>query len=95
MTVKCVNQLHQDAIVKFYNRGNWPIVGLASRFCTSPRTIGRILEERGLATPAPRLKGEAYNIMQLLKKHNLSYDGLENMILNFAILQKYKPKQKK
>lgn len=54
-----------------------PIKLLAEQFNTSTRTIGRVLEEGGLATPVPRLKGEAYQVMKFLDEQHLDLEGLK------------------
>jgi hypothetical protein len=71
ITVKCLSEAVKDEIVAHYNN-KAKVKDLAIAFDTSTRTIGRVLEERGLSTPVPRLKGEAYQIMKLLKTVGLS-----------------------
>lgn len=80
MTVKSLKHAEKDSICLAYRAKTLTIKELASYFNTSSRTIGRVLEERGLATPVPRLKGEAYQVMQLLKEHNLDIAQLKDMI---------------
>jgi hypothetical protein len=73
MTVKCFTSLEKDRIVADYIGKCFPNnKALAECWATSTRTINRILEERGLATPVPRLKGEAHQVMLLLKDHGIS-----------------------
>ena len=36
----------------------------------------------GIATPVARIKGEAYQVMQLLKKYNLNYSTLKTLLEN-------------
>jgi len=80
MKVKCLSEFTKDSIIAVYNTKRYTLLQLADSWEVSPRTIGRILEERGLATPVPRLKGEAYQVMQLLKKHDMSAEALETLL---------------
>jgi len=77
MKVKCFDALSKDHICLAYSHKTMNIKELAEHFKTSARTIGRVLEERGLATPVPRLKGEAYQVMQYLREHGLDLVGLK------------------
>jgi len=70
MTVKCVNEEVKDSLVHDYlhNKLLFPTTKLlADCYIMSPRTVNRILAERGLKTPEQRIKGEAWNVMALLK----------------------------
>ena len=79
MSVKCLTPADKDSIIGFYKAKHLNIKQLAKNFNTSPRTIGRVLEDAGLATPVPRLKGEAYLILGLLKEHGIDTpDQLRN-----------------
>lgn len=80
MKVKCLPSYVKDQICLAYNNKTLTLKELAEHFTTSTRTIGRVLEERGLATPVPRLKGEAYQIMQLLKEYELDLAGLKTTL---------------
>ena len=80
MTVKCVSYEDKKLIIRYYQGKLYSQKELASVFQTSPRTINRILVEAGLATAVPRIKGEAYQVMQLLKKYQLQPDELELVI---------------
>lgn len=71
MTVKLAKHT-KDNIRLVYTRKTLTIKEMTQFFGVSSRTIGRVLEEGGLATPVPRLKGEAHQVMLLLKKHNLT-----------------------
>lgn len=76
MQVKCLTAEEKDQIVLAYTHKTLNLKELAKHFNSSPRTIGRVLEERGLATPVPRLKGEAYQVMKFLNEHGLDLQGL-------------------
>jgi hypothetical protein len=84
MTVKCIKQDIKDQIAASYRNKYKSIKQLAIENHTSPRTIGRVLEEHGLATPVPRLKGEAYHAMKLLEKFNVSVEELEQILINYT-----------
>lgn len=73
MTVKCFTAQEKQAVIRQYNAKTFPTLKeLAANWGASPRTIGRILEEAGLATPVPRIQGEAYQIMQVLKAFKIT-----------------------
>ena len=76
LTVKCLHASEKDAIVHAYTLKTLNLLELAKFFNTSTRTIGRVLEERGLATPVPRLKGEAHQVMRILHAYGLNADTL-------------------
>lgn len=71
MTVKCLTQTQKDQIVHWYKKKIYNQKELAKNYNTSERTINRVLIEYGLATPVARIKGEAYQVMQVLKKYNI------------------------
>lgn len=79
MTVK-LGKHTKDNIRLVYTRKTLSIKEMTQFFGVSSRTIGRVLEEGGLATPVPRLQGDAYQVMQLLKKHNLTPVTLTAML---------------
>jgi hypothetical protein len=80
MQVKILNDIQKDVICTLYTAKTHTIKKLATEYHTSPRTIGRVLEERGLATPVPRIKGEAYHALKLLQKHNLTPAQADQML---------------
>jgi AraC-like DNA-binding protein len=80
VTVKCLTEAQKDAAVAYYKSNVLNLKEIAQCFGTSPRTISRVLQERGLATPVPRLKGEAYQAVQLMKEYDLSIPGLKTVL---------------
>lgn len=88
--VKSLSIFQKDHIVTEYTAKRMNMRQLAKHHDTSERTIGRVLEERGLATPVPRLKGEAYRAMKLLKEHHLTVDDLAR-ILSRTVLKDFPP----
>lgn len=80
MTVKCFTEHIKDQICLAYAHKTMKQWELAKHFETSPRTIGRVLEDRGLATPVPRLKGEAYMTMQILAEYGLTPETLRHTL---------------
>ena len=80
MAVKCLTEHQKKYIIFFYQKKNYQLKQLAEQFDVSPRTINRVLIEAGIATPVARIKGEAYHVMQLLKKHGLDRQSLEAML---------------
>ena len=71
MTVKCLTKAQKDLIAHWYKNKIYSQKELAQKMATSERTINRVLVEYGLATPVARIKGEAYQVMQVLKKYNI------------------------
>ena len=80
MSVRCLTKAQKDLIVFCYQNKMFTQKELAERANTSERTINRVLIEYGLATPVARIKGEAYQVMQLLKKYGVDYDTLNRVI---------------
>ena len=79
-SVKCFTEHQKNYIVHFYKNKKMNIKQLAEHFETSPRTIGRVLDEYEVARPTARAKGEAYNVMKLLEQHHLNYATLKMML---------------
>ena len=82
MSVKCITQSQKDSILSLYQNKVMTQKELAVRFNTSQRTINRIFIEAGIATPVARIKGEAYHVMQLLKKYNVNHSTLKTLLEN-------------
>ena len=80
MAVKCVTEMQKKCIAYAYTRKTMTQKELAENFEVSERTINRVLVEVGLATPVARIKGEAYSVMQLLKKYQLDLASLTTML---------------
>ena len=80
MTVKCLTQDQKYSLITLYKNKLFNQKQLAERFNTSERTVNRVLIEAGLATPVARIKGEAYHVMQLLKKYGLDKDSLTSLL---------------
>jgi len=72
MSVNCLNETQKNFVIKAYQAKHKSQKELAKYLEVSERTINRVLIEAGLATPVARIKGEAYHIMQLLKKYNIT-----------------------
>lgn len=80
MTVKCLDITSKSEIINQYNSGGWQQKELATQFNTSERTINRVLIEAGLLTPVAQLKADAYNVMQVLKKHGIDPSKFEQTL---------------
>lgn len=91
MKVKCLSAHVKDQICLAYNNKTLTLKELAFHFGTSSRTIGRVLEERGLATPVPRLKGEAHQVMLLIKSYGLDIDTLTTLLKTVSLSTPLKP----
>ena len=75
--VKCLTEAQKDEIVYQYQGPQESLVDIAEHFCTSTRTVGRVLEERGLALPVQRLKGQGYIAVKALEKHDIRAEELD------------------
>jgi DeoR/GlpR family transcriptional regulator of sugar metabolism len=80
MTVKCLTLTEKHFIAEQYDQRKMTQKELSEAFLVSERTINRVLIEKGLATPITRIKGDAYLVMQLLKKHNLDLAKLTRIL---------------
>ena len=80
MTIKCLTEVRKILIVAWYQRRLMTQKELSVHFGVSERTINRVLIEAGVATAVPRLQGEAYQAMQILKKHNISVNELDEVL---------------
>lgn len=80
MSVKCLTQHQKEYVVYYYNHKKAKQKDLANQFEVSERTINRVLIEAGVATPVARIQGEAYQVMQLLKKYHLDLPTLKTIL---------------
>lgn len=80
MTVKILTQAQKTLISQHYLSKQWNQKQLARMYLVSERTINRVLNEAGLATAVPRPKGEAYQVMQILKKNGVTVETLEERL---------------
>lgn len=80
MTVKTLNDVEKATICRLFQAKERNQKELAADFQTSARTINRVLNEAGLATAVPRLKGEAYRAVQTLKAWGITPDQLQNIL---------------
>lgn len=87
MTVKSLSAEKKQEIVAHYKAKTMTLKQMSVIYFRSARTIGRVIEEAGLATPVPRLKGEAYRAIKLLQQHNLSVDQLEKLLEKAVFFQ--------
>jgi len=76
ITVKCLSAAQKDDVVSVYQAEQHNLKQIAKMFHTSARTINRVLQERGLATPVPRLQIRATKVLALLDKHHLTVEQL-------------------
>ena len=80
MPVRCLNDSQKNFVVVAYQAKHKTQKELAEYLQVSERTINRVLIENGLATPIARIKGEAYQVMQLLKAHDVDYAKLQKIL---------------
>lgn len=76
ITVKCVSEDVKSSIVTLYQGKKHDIKEIAKIHSTSTRTVGRVLEERGVALPRERIRGEAKAVMKLLEERNVTSQDL-------------------
>lgn len=77
MTVSKLTDAQKQLIRVNYTNKRMNITEMAKALEVSTRTIGRVLDELDLPSPAPRLKGEAYKVMEVMKKHGVTADKLD------------------
>lgn len=72
----------QQVIAMFTQRKahGWNQKIIAQTLGISERSVKRILDEAGLATAVPLIKGEAHLAIKMLQKHNLNADGADALI---------------
>lgn len=80
MSVKCLTEAQKNFVILAYKSKHKTQKELAEYTGKSERTINRVLIEAGLATPVARIKGEAYQVMQLLKKYGVDYATLNRVL---------------
>ena len=90
MAVRAIKENIKDALINSYSNKELNIAQLAKQYNVSTRTVGRVIEERGLATPVPRLRGEAYQVMQLLAEFELTIDDLKDILVNHKLKENQK-----
>lgn len=83
MTVKHLTNTQKFTIAQLYTNKTLNQKQLAFSYRTSARTINRVLIEAGLLTPVAQLKADAYNVMQVLKKHGIDPSKLDQ-VMSFA-----------
>lgn len=80
MTVRCLTKEQKDELARMYKAKEKTQLELAKYYWVSERTVNRVLEEYFLAAPVPRLQGEAYHVMQVLKKHGIDPRDLDHLL---------------
>lgn len=80
MAVKCLTPSQKEMIAFWYTRKLRNVTELALMSGVSPRTINRVLVEKGLATTVSRIKGEAHIVMKLLEKYGMGYGSLKFLL---------------
>lgn len=80
MTVSKLTEAQKQMVRVNYTSKSMNITKMAIVLGVSTRTIGRVLEELDLPSPVPRLRGEAYNVIQTLKKFGVEPKELTGII---------------
>ena len=88
MTVKKLNSAGKSEVLKMYFSKEYTLTEIAFMLEVSRRTVGRVIIEAGLATPVPRLQGEAYQAMKILNKYDISVSKLEDLLKGY-VYEKY------
>ncbi len=77
-----LSESDKDMIVQYYSEGlTMESIGL--KFNRSRRTVGRVLQERGVTHPKPVITKEDTAILQVVKRRGLSFSQL------LTVLRKY------
>lgn len=93
MTVKKLTAAQKDAIVTVYDSKTRNIKQIAEFLGVSTRTIGRVLDERGVASPMETRTAEAKKVMVLLYQHKVTPAQLEHLLENYPLVVRYSNKQ--
>ena len=80
MKVRCFTEQDKDDIVSDYLSKELTLSDIASIYGVSRRTIVRVLDEREIPSPMPRLQGEAREVLQILAKHDIYVSELEERL---------------
>ena len=83
MAVSKLTQAQKEMIRLNYTSKRMNIKEMAAALEVSPRTIGRVLEELSLASPVPRLRGEAYTVMSKLKTAGIEAKDIDKVLARF------------
>lgn len=93
--VKSLSETSKDIIVNRYTQETNTLTELAKMFNTSRRTVGRVLQERGLASPVPRLQGKAYRAVKLMEKYDVNINELDNALRQYVGIAPHPHKKQK
>lgn len=74
-----LTEAQKTAIVDVYNDGKRNVKQIAAFLKVSERTIGRVLKERGIASPMAARSAEAKEVMAILNKYNIDSGDLESI----------------
>lgn len=72
----------KDMIVQYYSEG-FTMESIGIKFNRSRRTVGRVLQERGVTHPNPVITDGDLAILQVVKRRGLSFSQL------LSVLRKY------
>lgn len=79
ITVKCLTEAEKDGVITYYT-SDYLIKDIADIYQVSPRTINRVIIERGYYTPVAKLQEEASMVMKLLKQYGVRPEELEHVL---------------
>ncbi len=82
MTVRCLSDFQKINLVGLYQQKLKTQKELAQVFSVSERTVNRVLIDAGVATPVARIKGDACKVMRLLRKHNITPENLDAVLMD-------------
>lgn len=87
MTVHCLTEAQKTELVALYNNKDFNITELGKKYRVSERSITRVLDEFDIPTPMPRVRGEAYQAMQVLKSYGMNVEQLKAALAAPALTQ--------
>ena len=82
MTVKCLSQDQKEHVIHLYCHGEFPVSTIAGYYGVSHRTINRVLNEFEVPTPQERAEGDLYHLRNLMRKHNMTPNDVEELIVD-------------
>lgn len=81
MTVKCLNTVDKETIIRWYKYHDYSIKELGEIYAVSPRTITRVLQDADVPTPLSQRTGYSYKVMQILNEHDITADELGPLLV--------------
>ena len=77
-----LSETTKDMIVQYYSEG-FTMESIGLKFNRSRRTVGRVLQERGVTQPNPVITDGDMAILQVVKRRGLSFSQLMDVLRKY------------